>query len=198
MNVLEEELVDQAQRQCLTVDKGASQNSKLFDFLELRPELNLAHYWFQELKLLAEIAHSSIHCFRKALAQHLAPLAAIKAAANHQDHLTSHLRLALLESEAKDHWVRKYHRLGRLRHLLRDSHQRVLLPLQNQLRGRIGGPSCSRMSSILECRCDLCRDQMERSCANWCTCTHHTSYSNPKLIFWLYYEKIRIGAYLVM
>ena len=44
MNVLEEELVGQTQRQCLTVDKGASQNSMLFDFLELRPELNLAHY----------------------------------------------------------------------------------------------------------------------------------------------------------
>ena len=43
MNVLAEELVDQAQRQCLTID-SASQNSKLFDFLELRPELNLAHY----------------------------------------------------------------------------------------------------------------------------------------------------------
>ena len=49
------------------------------------------------------IEHSPIRFAKKVLAQHWALLAAITAIANHRDHLTSHLRLALPESEVKDH-----------------------------------------------------------------------------------------------
>ena len=132
-----------------------------------RPELDFIHYLFLERKLQDDAANSLIHCSKKVPAQHWAPLDAITAAVNHRGHLASHLHSALPESEAKDHSVRKYHQqLRRLHHLLRDFHQEVQLPSQNQLRGRIGGLSYFRTSNILECHFDPCRGQKVRSFGN--------------------------------
>ena len=179
-DVLMEHLVDQTPWQCLAVGRDALQNSKLFDYPEIR-ELN--HCWFRELRQQVVIKYSPIRFAKKVLAQHWALLAAITAIANHRDHLTSHLRLALPESEVKDHWVRKYHQqLGRLRHRLHDCHPEVLVPSQNQLRGRIGGPFYYHTSNIVECHRDSYRVRMERSFWSWCTCTHRTYDSIPKII----------------